>query len=161
MLTAIARYSGTVQVESDDVRIVASINQRPIASRAFGVRVMLLASDAESAAARSLTGFGSQVECEADFFTAMSHIIDDPLGYDLFVMDCDGFGGMAAGERAVATLIASDARMRVILISAEFDAPAYPMGRRTAVCLPSPVSHESLRFGFDHVLRDRPVMHLS
>lgn len=122
---------------------------------------MVLSADADSAAARSLSGFGSQVECETDFFTALSNIIDDPMGYDLFVMDCDGFGGIAAGEKAIATLIASEARMRVMLISAEFDTPAYPMGRRTAVCLPSPVSHDSMRFGFDHVLRDRPMMHLS
>ena len=143
------------------MRILASIEKRPITTRAFGVRVMLLSSEPDSAAARTLTGFGSQVDCETDFFTAMSNIIDDPLGYDLFVMECDGFGGIAGGERAVATLIANEARMRVMLISSEFDTPAYPMGRRTAVCLPFPASDDSIRFGFDHALRDRQVMHLS
>ena len=143
------------------MRIVASFEDRRIASRAFGVRVMLLTNDPEGPAARRLVEFGSQVDCEADFYTAMGNIIDDPMGYDLFVMECDAFGGVEAGERAVATLIASDARMRVMLISGEFDTACYPMGRRTAVCLPSPIEDESLRFGFDHALRDRQVMHLS
>ena len=85
----------------------------------------------------------------------MEAVLDDPLGYDLFVMDCDAFGGIAAAERAIATLIAAEARMRVMLVSREFDVPAYPLGRRTAVCLPDPVPEPGFRRGFDHVLRDR------
>jgi hypothetical protein len=43
----------------------------------------------------------------------------------------------------------------VMLVSREFDVPVYPLGRRTAVCLPEDVSDASFRIGFDHVLRDR------
>jgi hypothetical protein len=97
---------------------------------------------------------GSLVDVEEGFEAALYTILDDPLGYDLLVMDCDGFGGMEAGERAIAFLIAAGARMRVMLVSRDFDAPAYPLGRRTAVCLPASVPDAAFRRGFDHVLRD-------
>ncbi len=161
MLTAIAKYSGNVLVEAFHVRTLATYQDRQYGARAFGVRVMFLSHDPEGLTARRLAGYGGQVDSETEFSAAMSGIIDDPLGYDLFVMDCDGFGGIDAGERAVATLIAAEARMRVMLISRDFDVPCYPMGRRTAVCLPSPVSDDSMRYGYDHVLRDRQPMHLS
>ena len=48
--------------------------------------------------------------------------------------------------------------MRVMLVSRDFDVPAYPLGRRTAVCLPEDVSDASFRIGFDHVLRDRAAL---
>jgi hypothetical protein len=50
--------------------------------------------------------------------------------------------------------------MRIMLVSSEFDTPAYPMGLRSAVSLPSPVSEASFRIGFEHVLRDRVSMRL-
>jgi hypothetical protein len=129
-------------------------------TQSFGVRTMLLADRAKGQTAQRLANLGSLVDTEREFYAAMSAMLDDPMGYDLFVMECDAFGGIAAAERAIATLIAADAKMRVILISAEFDAPVYPMGRRTAVCLPDTVTEASFRIGFDHVLRDRGVMRL-
>jgi hypothetical protein len=119
-----------------------------------GVRVLLLTDRPDGATARRLAGFGSLVEVEDSFDGALYTLIDDPLGYDLLVMDCDGFGGVDAGERAIAFLIAAGARMRVMLISREFDVPAYPLGRRTAVCLPAAAADAAFRRGFDHVLRD-------
>ena len=80
------------------------------------------------------------------------------LNLRLFVMDCDAFGGIAGAEQAISTLIAGEAKMRVMLVSREFDVPAYPLGRRTAVCLPEDVSDTSFRIGFDHVLRDRAAI---
>jgi hypothetical protein len=126
-----------------------------------GVRVMLLTDHPTGPSARRLAGFGSHVEVEDSFETALYTILDDPLGYDLLVIDCDGFGGIAAGERAIAFLIAAGARMRVILTSREFDVPAYPLGRRTAVCLPTAVPDAAFRRGFDHVLRDRAAVLLN
>lgn len=118
------------------------------------VRVMLLTDQPDGTSARRLAGLACLCECENDQQTALSKVIADPVGYDLFVMDCDPFGGIAAGEEAVAALIAANARMRVMLISREFDMPAYPWGRRSAVCLPNPVSEGAFRFGFNHVMRD-------
>lgn len=142
------------------MRTLARTEVRQISSHSFGVRVMLLAPEAQCATARRLTEFGGLVEVENEFYAAMSAMIDDPMGYDLFVMECDAFGGMPAAEKAISTLIAADAKMRVMLISSDFDIPAYPLGRRTAVCLPNPASEASLRIGFDHVLRDRVPMRL-
>lgn len=121
----------------------------------LGVRVMLLTDRAEGSTGRRLVDYGSVVDMADDLEEAVTGILDDPFGYDLFVMDCDGFGGIAGAERAISTLIAGDAKMRVMLVSREFDVPTYPLGRRTAVCLPEDVSETSFRIGFDHVLRDR------
>lgn len=143
------------------MRTIASYESVQFSSRAYGVRVMLLSNDGEGLSARRLVEYGSLVDCKNELYAALASVIDDPMGYDLFVMDCDDFGGIEAAERAVATLIAAEARMRIILVSREFDAPVYPMGLRTAVCLPSSGSDHSFRFGLDHVLRDRRVMLLS
>ena len=121
----------------------------------WGARVMLLTDRPDGDSAQRLTGYGSLVETENRPEAALAAVLDDPLGFDLFVMDCDAFGGIEAAESAIAALIANDAKMRVMLVSRDFDAPAYPMGRRTAVCLPDTASDESFRQGFVHVLRDR------
>jgi hypothetical protein len=123
-----------------------------------GTRVMLLTDRPEGESAQRLTRYGSLVEVEDRLAQALTTVLDDPMGFDLFVMDCDAFGGIEGAERAIATLIANDARMRVMLVSREFDVPAYPLGRRTAVCLPAETSEESFRRGFVHVLRDRAAV---
>ncbi len=123
-----------------------------------GIRVMLLTDRPEGATAQRLAGYGALVEVEDELFTAISALQDDPLGYDLFVMDCDAYDGIVGGERAIAALIAAEARMRVMLVSGEFEDPSYPMGRRSAVCLPEGASDAAFRHGFIHVLRDRTTM---
>lgn len=124
----------------------------------LGVRVMLLTDQADSRTGHRLAEYGSVVDFADDLESAVATILDDPFGYDLFVMECDGFGGIAGAEQAISSLIAGDAKMRVMLVSQEFDVPAYPLGRRTAVCLPQDVSEASFRIGFDHVLRDRAAL---
>jgi len=124
----------------------------------MGVRVMLLSDHAEGRTGQRLADYGSVVDVADGLDGAVTAILDDPFGYDLFVMDCDGFGGIAGAEQAISSLIAGDAKMRVMLVSREFDVPAYPLGRRTAVCLPEDVSDTSFRIGFDHVLRDRAAI---
>jgi len=121
-----------------------------------GVRILLLTARPEGESARRLAGYGACVEVRTARQSALAELVRDRVGFDLFVMDCDGFGGMAAGEQAVAALVAAEARMRVILVSADFDGPAYPMGLRSVVCLPDRASAAEFRRGFDHALRDRP-----
>lgn len=133
-------------------------DRQQVQPHTLGVRVMLLTDHSGGRTARRLADFGSVLDVADDLDAAVAAILEDPFGYDLFVMDCDAFGGIAGAERAIAELIAGDAKMRVMLVSSEFDVPAYPLGRRTAVCLPEDVSDASFRIGFDHVLRDRAVM---
>ncbi len=133
-------------------------DRQQVQPHTLGVRVMLLTDHGHGQTARRLADLGSAIDIADDLAEAVSAILDDPFGYDLFVMECDGYGGIAGAEQAIAALIAGDARMRVMLVSREFDVPAYPLGRRTAVCLPEDVSEASFRIGFDHVLRDRAVM---
>lgn len=136
-------------------------NRHLIATHARGVRVMLLTDHAEGSTMRRLASYGSLVDAVDVLEQAVAAILEDPMGYDLFVMDCDGFGGIQGAERAISALIAGGARMRIMLVSREFDVPAYPLGRRTAVCLPDDVGEESFRIGFDHVLRDRATLTLN
>lgn len=139
---------------------LARTGSQTFAGRRPGVRVMLLTDQPEGATAQRLMSYGSIVDVVPEFYAALAGILDDPMGYDLFVMDCDAFGGVEGAERAIATLIAGDAKMRVMLVSQEFDVAVYPLGRRTAVCLPDTVGEASFRIGFDHVLRDRAAITL-
>ena len=136
------------------------INNHSPAPQTLGLRVMLLTNRPGGQSAQRLADYGSLVEVADAPAAALAAVLDDPLGYDLFVMECDAFGGIMAAEQAIATLIAAEARMRVMLLSREFDVPAYPLGRRTAVCLPDPVAEPGFRRGFDHVLRDREAVTL-
>ena len=140
------------------VQTFIQTGRQKVQQHSLGVRVMLLSDSSGGRTASRLADLGSLVDVTDDLDEAVATILEDPFGYDLFVMDCDGFGGVAGAERAISALIAGAAKMRVMLISSEFDVPAYPLGRRTAVCLPQDVSDASFRIGFDHVLRDRAVM---
>lgn len=124
----------------------------------MGVRVLLLTGHADGATGQRLASYGSLVDTHDDLDDAVGAVLNDRFGYDLFVMDCDGFGGITGAERAISALISGEAKMRVMLVSREFDIPVYPLGRRTAVCLPEDVSEASFRIGFDHVLRDRAAV---
>lgn len=124
----------------------------------LGVRALLVSDVQGGRTAHRLARCGSHVEVAQTLDLALERLRSDALGYDLFVMDCDGYGGMAGGERAVALLIAAEAKMRVMLVSQDFDSPALPFGQRTAVCLPTASGDEDFRRGFDHVLRDRVPM---
>lgn len=133
-------------------------DRQKVAPHTMGVRVMVLTDHGDGMTCQRLAKYGSLVDATDDLEDAISAILEDRVGYDLFVMDCDAFGGIAGAEKAISALIAGDAKMRVMLVSREFDVPAYPLGRRTAVCLPEDVSDASFRIGFDHVLRDRAAV---
>jgi hypothetical protein len=140
------------------VQTFMQTDRQKVASHTLGVRVMVLTDQGDGRTCQRLAEYGSLVDAKDDLEEAVTTILEDRVGYDLFVMDCDGFGGISGAEKAISALIAGDARMRVMLVSREFDVPAYPLGRRTAVCLPEDVSDASFRIGFDHVLRDRATV---
>ncbi len=125
----------------------------------WGVRVMLLTANPDGAVAKRLAGLGGTIEAETEFYAGMSAMIDDPVGYGVFVMECDGMGGLEAGQRAQATLAAVKSRIPVILISADYKTQQFPQGRDAPVCLRAPLSAVSLRVGFEHALRDRLMWH--
>ncbi len=128
---------------------------RAFPTQPMGIRVVLLTDVQNGRTARRLARCGSLVDVEETLDAAMSRVIEDPMGYDLFVMDCDAYGGMSGAEVAISTLIAAEAKMRVMLVSRDFEEPAFPLGRRSAVCLPDAYRDEDFRRGFDHVLRDK------
>jgi hypothetical protein len=128
---------------------------RAFSAQSMGVRVLLLSDMRGGRTAHRLARCGSHVDVEETLDLALTRLRHDPMGYDLFVMDCDGYGGISGGELAVSSLIAAEAKMRVMLVSRDFDQPGLPFGRRTAVCLPVAVGDDDFRRGFDHVLRDR------
>ncbi len=142
------------------MQTVIRSGERAYPTQPMGVRVVLLTDVQDGRTAHRLTRCGSIVDVEGTLDAALSRVNDDPLGYDLFVMDCDAYGGLTGAEMAVSALIAADAKMRVMLVSRDFDEPAYPLGRRTAVCLPVASRDEDFRRGFDHVLRDKIPMTL-
>jgi hypothetical protein len=121
----------------------------------WGVRVLVLASGEDDPLVNRVAALGGPVEVEAEFYSALSAMIDDPTGYGLFVMDCDAFGGLETGQRAQMALAAVQSRIPVILLSREQGRHDFPMDRNTPVCLRAPVSAVSFRVGFEHALRDR------
>jgi hypothetical protein len=129
--------------------------QKPVVGQSLGLHVMLLSQNRAGLTEQRLAEHGGLVDRHGDVDLALSRIKTDPIGFDLLVMDCDGLGGVDGAIAVIAALVAADARMRVILISQEFDEPVYPFGMRAAVCLPASVPDDGFRRGLQHVLRDR------
>jgi hypothetical protein len=142
-------------MEAHSVQTLARLDGRFAAQRGPAVRVMLLTDRPEGLTARRLASYGSLVDAEEALDDAVAGIVGDAMGYDLFVMDCDAFGGISGAEQAVAALIAAQAKMRIMLVSADFDTPAYPLGLRSAISLPEATPEPLFRRGYDHALRDR------
>ena len=142
------------------MRTFARIEPRARPRAPVAVRVLLLSDQPDGQSAQRLASYGSLVEVKDDMDIAVAAVLDDPMGFDLLVMDCDAFGGIAGAERLISTLIASNVRMRFMLVSRDFDVPTYPLGLRSAVSLPDQVPDAGFRRGFDHVLRDRSEISL-
>jgi hypothetical protein len=123
----------------------------------WGVRVLLLTANATNFLQDRISSLGGSVEVETETYAALAAIIDDPMGYGLFVMDCDELGGPDAGRLAAVTLAAVQSRVPVILISKGHAAQVFPQEKSQPVCLRAPISTVSLRVGFEHALRDRLI----
>ncbi len=138
------------------VQVIRSLEQHSASPVGFGVRVMLVTKDQDNTPLpHRLAGLGGKVEITDDLFVGLEALIEDPAGYGLCVIDCDSFGGLAAGRRAHALLIDVARRVPVILLSKDCTAQEFPEERGQAVVLRAPTSGISLRVGFEHALRDR------
>lgn len=124
----------------------------------WAVSVMLLAAPGSESAdriANRIAGFGGQVDRADERYSAVSALIEDPAGYGLFVMECDGLGGIEGGHEVIRLLRAAGLRLPVILISRDCAAQVFPDDPLDAVQLRAPLSAVSLRVGFEHALRER------
>lgn len=122
-----------------------------------GVRVLMLSDGSDPAARARLVELGSQIDAETELYTALAAMIDDPLGYALFVMDVDAFGGMEAGLRAVSMLRVAEVRIPVILVGRDCGRQVFPEERSAPIVLQAPLSLVSLRVGFEHALHERAI----
>ncbi len=120
-----------------------------------GIRVLFLTDGSDDAAEQRLTALGGLVDTETEMYSALAAMIDDPLGYGLFVMDTDAFGGLNAGLRAYTMLRAADVRVPVILVGRDCGSQVFPEERSAPIMLRAPLSMVSLRVGFEHALHDR------
>ena len=123
----------------------------------WGVRVLMLADGVDRGAEERLVGLGGKVDTETELYTALAAMMDDPLGYGLFVMDTDAFGGIEAGLRAFQMLRAADVRIPVILVGKDCGRQVFPEERSAPILLQAPVSMVSMRVGFEHALHDRII----
>jgi hypothetical protein len=142
------------------MQLFRPIDTESVALVGWGVRVMLLSPNGGEGPGRiadRISGFGGLIEAEADIFAAIEAMQSDGTGYGLFVMECDAYGGLEAGRRAVAMMGRAAERTRVILISREVQVQTFPEDIAQPILLRSPMSAVSLRVGFEHALRDRLV----
>lgn len=123
----------------------------------FGARVLLLATRAEEAArvGRLLAGFGGRVDHEGEVYAALSALIDDPAGWDLFVILCDTEGGIEAGRRAHRMLGPVAERVPTILIAEDCAEQSFPEERAAPILLRARLSGVALRLAMEHALRGR------
>jgi len=122
----------------------------------WGIRVMLVTQDGtDGPVARRLAGLGGQVECQTELVSALSKLIEDPDGYGLCAVECDGSGGLDSAREACRMLGKDASRVPVILIARDCPTQVFPADRHLPIVLRAPVSAVSLRVGFEHALRDR------
>ena len=138
------------------MQIFRAFDHENAAVAGWGIRVLVLGENAmEGRLVRHLASLGSSVETTEELYTALSAVIDDPVGYGLFVIDCDSVGGLEAGRKAVQVLNGTDCTVPVILVSQECGAQVFPQDRRSPTLLRAPLSSVAMRVGFQHALRDR------
>jgi hypothetical protein len=124
----------------------------------WGVRVMLLSSDDDDGfVARRLAGMGGRVEIENDLYACLELLMTDATGFGLFVMNCDSFGGVEAGQHAVSLMTKATRRVPTMLLSSDCPEQMFPEDRYKPILLRAPLSLVSLRVGFEHALRDRLI----
>ncbi|MGL5011924.1 MAG: hypothetical protein ACRC6I_18800 [Paracoccaceae bacterium] len=126
-----------------------------------GFRVMLAGADAQSAVADKLARLGGEVEAEVEGFMALGAVMDDPLGYGLFVINADGGGGDEAAKRICALLKGAYPRLPVIIVGGDCREQNFPEEIVEPVRLRAPLSSISLRVGFEHAMRERMMWNVA
>ena len=140
------------------MQVIRSLERDDATLVGWGVRVLLLSAEGEfGLTGRRLVSLGGRVEAVGELFEALSALIDDPSGYALFVLDCDGasVGGLQAARRGIQMLGGDAGRVPVILVSRECREQRFPEDRLDPTILRAPLSSVALRVGFEHALRDR------
>lgn len=140
------------------MQVIRSFHDSDATFVGFGVRVLLVTQEGEnSVLAKRLSKLGGQVEVVDELYTALSDVLDDPVGYGLFVIDCDSenVGGLEGGKRAVQIMGEMVSKIPVILVSKDCGEQSFPDDRLAPTLLRAPLSSVSLRVGFEHALRER------
>ena len=144
------------------MQLIRSFERERAAAVGLGTRVLLVTKGGgDGVLTRRLAGLGGQVECQAELFTGLAMLIDDPYGHGLLVVECEAFGGLEQVRRACRSLVDQMVRVPVILVSGEIPTQIFPTDRHAPVVLRAPVSAVSLRVGFEHALRDRLALRAS
>jgi hypothetical protein len=123
-----------------------------------GLQVLFLAAPDAQAALRTqrhLVDLGTRVERQDELYAGLEAVLEDPRDYGAVVMDCDAFGGIAAGIRAFHLLVSVRDRLPVILISSDVDTPVFPDDRRAPTIVPAPASPSALHAAVRHAFRAR------
>lgn len=138
------------------MQIVRSLEQDGAALVGFGLHVLVVSTqDENNLISRRLAGLGGVVEQRDELYGALDAIIESPRDFGLVVIDCDSFGGLERGQRAVGLLGDAAGKVPVILISRDCTRQVFPEDRLRPTQLRAPLSAVALRVGFEHALRDR------
>lgn len=138
--------------------VMSKAQPQPLWRGGRAVQVLLCTGEAsDGPLAQRIADLGGVVEEVDELYTALSHVLEDPAGYHLLVIDCDSAtaADYRAAQEAVRKLGEVISRVPVILISRDCREHQFPQDRLAATRLSAPVSPLSLRMGFEHALRDR------
>lgn len=141
------------------MQILRGLEQEGSSPVGFGLHVLLVGAEGDDQAiAHRLAGLGGIVERQDELYSALDTIIEAPRDYGLVVIDCDSFGGLERGQRAVGLLGEAAGKVPVILVSRDCTHQQFPQDRTMATVLRAPLSAVALRVGFEHALRDRMAL---
>ncbi|MBL4926585.1 hypothetical protein [Fuscibacter oryzae] len=141
------------------MQILRGLEQESSSPVGFGLHVLLVAAQsADHTIAHRLAGLGGIIERQDELYSALDAIIESPRDYGLVVIDCDSFGGLERGQRAVGLLGEAVGKVPVILVSRECAHQQFPQDRAMATVLRAPLSAVAMRVGFEHALRDRMAL---
>ena len=117
--------------------------------------VLVTVEGALGTTGRRLISLQGKVDIRNQLFDVLSDLADDPRLSDIIVIDCDGFGGIEAVNRALGRLCPDDRRAPIVLISRDCLEQLFPQRRVEPICLRAPVSSVAMRLALETVLQGR------